>query len=482
MVWSDGKWACVQEDSRPLPPVDAVSDPLSHPALVETVRDLLVDVKSQQVFVSISSSEVLLKWIQLPDAVPQTTAELQNLAIETALETENYIPVPLNSAAYDYHLMTASTLLVGWMRKGKLASVSDQLAGVELVYLTPQSVTLANQLLSEWGDSDRICGVHIDGALCDLVVVEAGELCFGRSFVIGDPSQLWQTVRQSLANCPNPTGATLKRIVLLHSAGSAQWSANASTGHKPQATGTASQLTVEQLTEQLGIDEVVTSTFDWHTALLKPIRQASGIRLNLLAPVLAESAAQQKLRRKRLLMRMIPIVALLLLLWANVKLYDATESKGEHINALRLDRAREKTLQAETKSLQERHTALEDVLAQLAWGERRFPPLAARLVQIANQCPAAVRLTEIRTVPPPKAVKAHAAFDARAVLLVIGIAPTQAEINAFRVALVTQSEFSSVRQVKTEQTIIADERWLAFTLALTSSEGGSDQLPVVTSY
>ena len=186
MVWSDGRWACVREDSTPLPTVDAVNDPLSHPALAETVRRLHPDAKSRQVFVSISSSEVLLRWIQLPEAVPQASPEQQNLAIETALESEDYIPVSLDSAAYDFHLMTTSTLLVGWMRKVKLASISEQ--HPNLVYLTPQSVTLANQLLSE--GSDRICGVHLDGEFCDLVVVEAGELCFGRSFFVGSLDQL----------------------------------------------------------------------------------------------------------------------------------------------------------------------------------------------------------------------------------------------------------------------------------------------------
>ena len=468
MVWSDGRWACVREDSTPLPAVDAVNDPLSHPALAETVRRLHPDAKPRQVFVSISSSEVLLRRIQLPEAVPQASAEQQNLAIKTALESEDYIPVSLDSAAYDFHLMTASTLLVGWMRKVKLASISEQ--HPELVYLTPQPVTLANQLLSE--GSERICGVHLDGEFCDLVVLEAGELCFGRSFFVGSPDQLGEAVQQSLANCPNPTGAALQRIVLF---------------------GNASESISGRLAEQLGV-AVTVSGFDWYTALLKPIqspvssdqwsvksknktshwRQATGtasghwIRLNLLAPAHTERAAQRKSRRKRLLMRMVPVTAIVLLLGVHVTLFDAIKSKRDRIDSLRLNQAQVKTLQTETKSLQKRYTALEGALAQLAWGDRRFPTLADRFVHIANQCPAAVRLTEIKTVPPPRGAKA--AFDARRVLLVVGIAPAQAEIDAFRAALATQSEFSSVRQVKTEQTTIAGERRLEFTLALESSD------------
>ena len=353
-----------------------------------------MDVKSQPVLVSISSGDVLLKWVELPDAVPQATTKLQKIAIETALENENYIPISLDSVAYDFQLLTPTTLLMGWMRKGKLVSLFEQLAGVELVYLSPQSVTVANQLLSH--GSDRMCGVHVDGAMCDLAVVDSGELCLGRSFFFENPTQLWRTVRKSLANCPNPTGNPLKRIVLLNSTASSEnpppWQGGARGGlvtdHWPQATGTAV--------------EVTESTFDWHIALLKPIQSpvSSGLwsvsskntghwrldtgtastgtdfRLNLLAPVLAERAAQQKLRKKRRLMQAIPIAAMLMLAGANVKLYDWVGSKHAHIDGLRADHAEVKRLQAETKSLGEQHAAHEKAFAQLAWGKREFPPLA----------------------------------------------------------------------------------------------------------
>ena len=512
MVWRGGRWACVREDSQPLPASESsppyqggarggikrtnserdslpAVDSLSHPALADTVRQVLVDVKSQPVLVSISSGDVLLKWVELPYAVPQATTELQKIAIETALENENYIPISLGSATYDFQLLTPTTLLMGWMRKQQLTSLSEQLAGVELAYLSPQSVTVANHLLS-YG-SGRMCGVHVDGAMCDLAVVDSGELCLGRSFFFENPTQLWRTVRQSLANCPNPTGNPLKRIVLLHSTASSEspspWQGGARGGlvtdHWPQATGTAV--------------EVTESTFDWHIALLKPIQSpvSSGLwsvpskntghwrldtgtastgtafRLNLLAPVLAEKAAQLKLRRKRQLMQAIPITAMLLLAGANVKLYDWIGSKHERIDGLRSDRAEVKKLQAENESLGEQHAAHEKAFAQLAWGKREFPPLAERLVKIANCSPASVRLTEIKTVAQPQSTKACANFDARKVLMVVGVAPGQTEINAFRASLVTQAEFSSVRQVKTEPTLVDGDRWLEFTLALNSAEG-----------
>lgn len=446
MVWRGGGWRCVREHSTPLPSVDGARDPLCHPVLAGAVRRLLADAKSRQVCVSISSSEVLLKRIQLPDPVPEAAAEAQRTAIKTVLENEDYIPVSLDSAAYDFHLMTPGTLLVGWMRNGKLAPVSEQFP--ERVYLTPQPVTLANQILSQYSRSERICGIHLDGEFCDLAVLEAGELCFGRSFFAGSPAQLAEAVRQSLGACPNPTGAALERIAL---------------------SGDASGSIAGQLAEQLNV-EVTASGFEWHTALMGTIRNGAGIRLNLLAPALVERAAERRSKRNRLVKQMVPAAALLALLGANAWLYHAIESTHERVDALRRESARVKTLASETKSLQGRYAALKKPIAQLAWGDRRFPALADRFVQIANQCPAAVRLTEIKTVPPPRGAKAQAVFDARRVLILVGIAPAQAEIDAFRAALLTRSEFSSVRQVKTEQVTVARERWLEFTLALESSD------------
>ena len=442
MHWRDGDWRCVREDSLPLPAVDSVCDPLSHPDLADTVRRLLAGVKSRGVFVSISSSEVLLRRIELPDAVPDAAAEVQRLAIETVLENEDYIPVSLDSAAYDFHLMTAATLLVGWMRNGKLASVSEQLP--ELGYLTPGPVTLANQLLAE--GSERVCGVHIDGEFCDLVVLEGGELRFGRSFCAHEPGQLAEAIRQSVDNCPNPTGTALERIAL---------------------SGDAPDSIAELLSDQLKV-QVTPSAFAWHTALMGAIRNGAGIRLNLLAPALAERAARRKTRRTRLLKRVIPAAALIALLGANVWLYGAIESTQERIEAVRRESERVKSLVSKTKALKGQYAELEKPIAQLVWGDRRFPALANRFVHIAAKRPDAVRLTEIKTLPPPRGAKAQAEFDARRVLILIGIAPAQEAIDAFRVALLTQAEFSSVRQVKTEQVTIAGERRLEFTLALGS--------------
>lgn len=445
MVWRDGSWSYMRTDSRPLPFIDAVKDPLSHPALAGAVRELLAGVKPP-VFVSISTSEVLLRWIELPSAIPDVSAALQDMAVATVLENESYIPIPLNAAAYDYQLMTPGTLLVGWMRKSKLSSFLAELNGVKLVYLTPQPVTLANQLRSEWG-MERVCGVHVDGAQCDLAVVEGDELCLGRSFFYADFNELWRTVQQSLANCPNRTGTPLKRIVLF---------------------GEAVALSREFPAKQLGL-EVTTATFDWHAALLGPID--TGFTLNLLASELAKRAALRKMKRKRRLIWLIAVTATLLLAVANVKLYEAVESAQLRNDGMRRDREQADRLRSETKSLQEQYAVHEAALAELAWVERRFPSLSKRLVQIANQRSGTVRLTEIRSVPRPQSKKADAGFDARRALVLVGVAPNQAEINAFRASLAIQPEFTSVRQVKTEQTLIGGEKWLEFTLAVRSTEG-----------
>lgn len=178
LIWRDGNLKRIREDSRRLPKAlnhpqgfqSKIEDPLANSALVETVNNLLSGVKGkgfnqrlkgiggQKVFVSLSSPAVLLKWIALPQPVPQADVRKQRQAIETALVTENYIPVPLETAAYDFHLMNPTTLLVGWMRQGALDGFLEALrkAGVEQVYLTPQSVPLATHLLSEGAETERV--------------------------------------------------------------------------------------------------------------------------------------------------------------------------------------------------------------------------------------------------------------------------------------------------------------------------------------
>jgi len=459
----------VGDDCRLLPAVDGVNDPLSHPALPDAVSQLLAGVKSKKVFVSLSTSEALLKRIDLPDAIPDAEPALQRLAVENVLAGENHIPVPFNAAAYDFHLMSPTALFIAWMRKRALASFCERFPNV--VYVMPQPVAVANQLLAEFGGSNRICGVYVEGNQCDLAVVDAGstdrtgraigtQLYFGRSLLIEDTAQLLRTVQLNLANCPTPTGAALKRIVLLHSADSRQGTAGGQTpehtapnsGDWQLATGTDSQLGVE----------VTHAAFDWESAMLNQM----GIRLNLLNPLLADRAASRALKRKRLLARLIPIAACLLLLGANVKVFDAAKSTSGRIDALHLEGARVKKLKTETKSLQDQYDKHEKAIEQLAWSARRFPPLAERLTPIANQRPEGVKLTEIKTVPMPKKAKAH---DAREALLVAGVAPVQSAIDAFRAALGNCPEFVSVR-VKTEQTLIDAERRLEFTLSLTSAE------------
>lgn len=431
----------VRAESAPIPET-------GHPinAVVEPVRNLLSGLKSQTVFVSISSNEVLLKRVEMPTAVPNADAESQNAAILTALEHENHIPVSLNAVAYDFHLMTKTDLLVGWMRKGILYHLNKELneSGIELAVLTPQPVVLANQLLTESTSPGRVCGICIDEGACDLVVIEADAVYLGRSFSI-EKNDVLKTVTQTLANCP------VKRIVLFQ-------------GERDIC------IDAKELTEALGTDdcEVMTTTLDWANALCRPILRNEGIAMNLLAPIHAQQNALTKQRRKQRLMQLTPIATVLLLLCANVTLFYEVDKKKDRLNALHQKREQVKTVQAKTESLQTEYAAETDALAQLRWGAQSPPPLAKRFAQIAEKIPMTVQLTEIKTVPPPRGAKGYVQFDARKTLLLIGEANAQSEIDAFRVALLTQPEFTTVRQIATEPISRAGEKRLLFTLQLAS--------------
>ena len=447
-----GHFKLVREYSLPMP--ELKQNPVSHPQLVGMIGKLLQGQKPHKLYVSLSSDFVLLKSIQLPEPIPDVAADLQRRAIETTLEAENHIPVPLDAAAYDYHLSSSSALLVGWMRQDGLASVVDALrgAGVELVYLTPQPVLLANRLIAEYGGAERVCGVHVDGDRCDLAVVEGAEVYGGRSFEIEDPAHLWESVRQTVDNCPNPNGMPMTRLVLFQA--------------YSQNRERASPLSVPTGVFDC---EVTAATFDWAEVLIAPIENSDGIGLNLLKPLLLKQRRHRKQLTKRWLWRGLPIAVGLLLLLANLYLFNAVEGKQYRIDQLRDVQVKAKQLQTKTELLTTEHRAIEKALTQLAWGERRYPPLAKRLVQIAECIPATVQLTEIHTLPPPR--KPSSSFDIRQTLRLIGLAKVQSEIDAFRIALLTQIEFSVVKQVKTEPTLIKGKRGLEFTLLLISVKG-----------
>ena len=434
-----GRLSAVRSECAPIPETGDKN------ALVEPVLNLLSGIRPRTVFVSISSNEVLLKRVDLPAAVPHVSdSEQQNAAILTVLEHENHIPVSLNAVAYDFHLMTETALLVGWMRRVYLSRLNKSLSesGIKLGYLTPQPVVLANQLLSEWGD-DRVCGIHIDGRSCDLVVIEGGAVCLGRSFSIGTSEQLLTTVRQTLANCP-----ALERLVLFQGE------------HPPDP--------LIELPLAGANCEVMTAPFDWANALCRPILRNEGIAMNLLAPIHAQQTALTKQRRKQRLMQLTPIATVLLLLCANVTLFYEVDKKKDRLNALHQKREQVKTVQAKTESLQTEYAAETDALAQLRWGAHSPPPLAKRFAQIAEKIPVTVQLTEIKTVPVPRGAQGYVQFDARKTLLLVGEANAQSEIDAFRVALLTQPEFTTVRQIATEPISRAGEKRLLFTLQLAS--------------
>lgn len=449
LSWQDGNFKQIRQDCRTLN--DAVNNPLQDAALVETINDLLKGRKRKLV-VSISSNEVLLKWIKLSQALPEASLEKQHLAIETMLAAENHIPVPLDEAAYDFHLCSPVSLLMGWMRQRALPSLTRALkqTQIELVHLTPQPVLLANRLIELSGAGERVCGIYINGYQCDLAVVEGKEIYGGRSFEIqqdGQAHSLWESIQQTVDNCPNPNGTSLTRLFMFQAGDSALSVPDGLFDCKGQA-----------------------ATFDWAEMLVGSMERSAGIGLNLLSPLRTKIDTEQRKQTKQRLWRMIPIAMALLLVAVNMWLFYKGESRQKRIDLLRSDHASAQRLQTKIESLKNEHRTITEALGQLTWGGVKFPPLAERLVQVAQCIPKAVQVTEIQTLPPPRNSKQH--FDARQTLRLIGLAKKQPDIDAFRAALLMQSVFSAVRQVKTEQTLIKGERRLEFTLLLESVKGG----------
>lgn len=449
----------VHTEHHPLP--DTANLPT---ALYETIQNLKNDRRlgKKHVLISIARTDALLRCIQLPNPIPKADADTQNAAIATVLETETYIPVPLHSVGYDFHLMTDTALLVGWMRSGILDTLAGQLneSRIKRVHLTPQPVLLANQLLKECDSSERVCGIHLDGNNCEVVIIEAGVVCLARSVLIETPDQLIPTIQQTLGTVPKTDTPSIQRIIL--------YSAQPPVGAKsPCPSGF---LRPTELPRALGLFdcEVTEAPFDWAKALLMPQLTDEGIELNLLTPILAKRAAQQQLNRKHQIKQWIPRAAILLLLLTNIMLFRSVETNKALLDTENRKEAQKKTLTVKNESLKTQYDTLNDALTQLSYETRQFPPLSKRFSTIAEQIPATVQLTEIQTLPLPRATKAYATFDARSTLRLIGTAENQTDIDAFRVALITQPEFSTVKQIQTEQITISGQKRLEFTLELTA--------------
>ncbi|MXZ44699.1 MAG: hypothetical protein F4Z01_06980 [Gammaproteobacteria bacterium] len=432
-----------------LPLSDKKQAPINHPEIVGVIGKLLQKTQSKKIVVSISSDAVLVKSIQLPQPLPDVDDSLKRQAIETTLETENHIPLPLDKAAYDYHLSSPQSLLLGWTRLDGLAQIYQSLRAisVEWINLTPKPVLLANSLIRQSDPTERVCGVLVQEGWCDLAVVEAGEILGARSFEVQLPDGLWEAVKKTVDNCPNPNGSPLKRLV--------RFQDNSSTIEVPAGVFDC---------------EVTTATFDWAEVLIKSIERDDSVELNLLKPLLLKQRMKRKIVIKQWIFRLLPIALAMLLIGANFYLWQAIESTQSRIDPLQDRYAQVKQLHKKTEALKADHNQIEKALTQLTWVERKYPKLAKRLRRIAQsiQKNTNLQLTEIHTLPPPR--KTTHDFDTRKTLRLIGLAKAQNDIDAFRLALVTHPDFASVQQIKTEQTLIKGQRRLEFTLLLTSAE------------
>ncbi len=462
-----GSWGASLSGEKQLPETLEGADVFHHPALAQTIRGLCTDVslRSKKVLLSIPGDGVLLKRIQTP-GWSGATSEQRNAAIEA--DIGNHISVPLDQAAYDW-AMTGQTentthWLIAWMRKPPLELLLSGLKeiGIEPVYVMPSSLVLANQLVFNADCSQRICGLHIDGNLIDLVVMEEGGVMGGRTFSIGDPpnpTALWRAMKQSLAGTSNPNQTDLKQVVVFQTA--------------------ESLLTPEDIKRELSVSrcEVRESGTDWAQALLRGYLRNEGIFLNLLTPILHQKADARKQMRKQQVNRLIPLATIICLVVANLGIWNTIEATRSRMEGLYNANASAKLQERGMKSLQKSRETLESQIAEVAWGERRFPSFVDRFRAIAESIPKQVRLTEIKTLEPPRTREVRVNYDARKTLLLVGLAPSQQEIDAFRAALSTRKEFDAVRQVKTEQTTIQGEKWLNFTLSVvsrveTNGEGG----------
>ena len=159
-------------------------------ALSKAIKGTLEDagIKSRKVVASLPESKLFTRVIELPQM------NEKELASSLEYEAERYIPFPLDSAVFDFEVVSKlkdeekmRVLLVA-SPENLTARYLDLLegAGLEVVALEPETVALVRSLVGA-GDKAQVptMVVSIGSSSTDLIITEGGKIRFTRSVGTG---------------------------------------------------------------------------------------------------------------------------------------------------------------------------------------------------------------------------------------------------------------------------------------------------------
>jgi len=461
-----------------------ISPSLDTPMIAHKIKEVLseLDVKAKQIVTSLSSSDMIVKIMNLPP-IQNPEEELPQLM---EYELERQLPIPPSQAAYDYQLILPpeqiddapqqqdkTTVLLAAVRRNRL---DDHLAlmesaGVPLKSVMPSFLMFLNALFASEMLSPHESGftgaIRLEANVVDVVVVERGVLSFARSFapsplssprVRGDErgGDFLHELRNTLRDFLPPTGQhKLEKLLIVTEDESLPF-----------------HLTIERLVEALAFPHCEHKVMQDGFALglaagYLNIQQT--LSLNLLKPLLKEQYAKEKIDRRKRVLRFGPIGAMLALAAAAIILFNQTEIAQKKLTEAKEAQQIFEQKVNEKQDLENLHSKLSRQIEVLRWVDAGYPSLAYRLYQLAMSTPQNVWLKEVNTPPQPKRIKKEIpVMDA---LIVTGYAPSQADIDDFIRQLRKRSCFLEVQQDNTEERTMDKQKVLLFQLSLKSEQG-----------
>jgi len=482
--YASGEWLIEKSGAKSMPDDETVSPPL----LAKTIRELFEEheINAKRLVSAISGKDAVIKIIKLP-----ALKQAQKIDEIMDFELSRHIPLSIQETAYDYQVLHAdvqqTTVLLAATRRDTLEEHLEilSLAGIRPVCVMPSSIMLANAAITEMsGKSDievaipsgrlLFAFVNVTDTTADVVVLQGKNLHHARTFVWRMPAD------SSLKDGhPEQSEEVESKPVLV----------DVQDKLLPELKNTLSPYQLNRVSLLIEDDikpeitpETVKSALQVEQCNIRPagcelaVELAKGyvlphpyLRLNLQKPILGEQKVAQKLRTRRKLLKVAPVLAMLILMAISFSLWRSIDERQRELAHLKGTKQFIKQRQGQFNELRRHNYEINRLTEELRWVETAYPALSYRLYQIAALTPNSIWLKEVST-PEAEKQKKKLTRPVMSTLYVTGYAHSQMEIDQFMQKLKKRACFAEVVQKNSEQVLQSGEALLEFQLMLKSKE------------
>ncbi len=452
---ASGEWLIEKSGAKSVPHDEDASPP--PPIIAKIIRELFeeYEINAEHLVSAISGKDAVIKIIKLP-----ALKQAQKINEIMDFELSRHIPLNIQETAHDYQVLHADdqqiTVLLAATRRDTLEEhlAILSLAGIIPVCVMPSSIMLANAAIA-CSEAERLLSafVNVTDTTADVVVLEGEILHHARSFVWRTPadSSFQDKLLSELQNTLSPY--QLKKVSLLIE------------------DDVGLEITQETVKSALQVEQCEICSADCELA----VELAKGyvlphpyLRLNLQKPILDEQKVAQKLRTRQKLLKVVPVLAMLILMAISFGLWRNIDERQRELAHLKGTQQSIKQRQGQFKELRRRNDKITRLTEELRWAEVAYPALSHRLYQIATLTPDAIWLKEVST-PEAAIPKKKLTRPVMSTLYVTGYAHSQMDIDQFMQNLKKDDCFAEVGQKNSRQVFKSGEVLLEFQLAIKSA-------------